>query len=55
MKKKNHGNGTTTVTIYMPSERAKNVKLLAEDGELSVSQYINQIVKQHLAAIERPA
>jgi hypothetical protein len=48
MKKKNHGNGTTTVTVYMPSVRATQVKDVAEAEELSVSQLINRMAKEYL-------
>ena len=48
MKKKNHGDKTTVITVYMPKKRADDVKLYAETSELSVSQLVNHIVKQYL-------
>lgn len=48
MKKKNHGDATITVAVYMPSDRAAQVKKAAAAEELSISQLVNRAVKEYL-------
>lgn len=48
LKKKNHGDATITVAVYMPSDRAVQVKEAAAAEELSISQLVNRAVKEYL-------